>query len=40
VGGYCGMINSAKKKKLLQKEGIKIRKNRIVDFGAVLHKFS
>lgn len=39
VGGYSGARNSKKKRLLLQKEGIKIKNNKIVDFEKALYRF-
>ena len=39
-GDYCGIKNSRKKAMLLKKEGIRIKNNKIVDFGKILLKFS
>jgi len=39
LGGYNGILNNPKKIKLLQKEGITIKNNKIVDFEKVLFRF-
>lgn len=39
VGGYCGAASSRKKIKLLEKEGIRIKNNRIIGFGRLLFRF-
>lgn len=39
VGGYCGVKNSVKKIKLLRKEDIKIKNNKIVDLKNKLYRF-
>lgn len=38
LGGYAGIMNNKKKAKLLRKEGIKIKDNKIIDFEKVLFK--
>ncbi len=32
LGGYCGIMNSRTKKDLLKKEGVDVKKGKIVDF--------
>lgn len=39
VGGYKGIKNSKEKIKLLKKEGIKIKNNKIINFKEKLFKF-
>ena len=39
IGGYKGKLNSKEKIKLLKKEGIKVKNNKIIDFKKKLHKF-
>src|SRR3989344_9089065 len=39
LGGYAGVKNSIKKIKLLNKEGIRIKKNKIVDLDKRIYRF-
>lgn len=39
LGGYSGILNNPKKKKLLVKEGVKIKGNRILNLSEVVFKF-
>ena len=39
LGGYCGEVNSKKKRFLLEKEGIKVKGNKIIDFRKRLFIF-
>lgn len=39
LGGYCGKMNSLKKRKMLEEEGILFEKGKIVDFEKKLWKF-
>ncbi|MBN2111906.1 MGMT family protein [Candidatus Woesearchaeota archaeon] len=39
LGGYCGVMNSKKKKFLLEKEGIKVKGNKIADFSKKRFRF-
>ena len=39
LGGYKGKLNSKEKIKLLRKEGVEVKKNKIVDFEKKLFKF-
>ena len=39
LGGYCGELHSAQKKKLLKKEGIVFDGKKIHDFEMVLYRF-
>lgn len=39
IGGYKGKLNSKEKIRLLKKEGIEIRNNKVIDFKKKLFRF-
>lgn len=39
LGGYSGKMNSSKKIRLLKKEGLLVKNNKIIDFERKLYRF-
>ncbi len=39
LGGYCGKMNSPKKRKMLEKEGIEVINNKIKNFEEKLYRY-
>lgn len=40
LGGYSGVMNNPKKKKLLEAEGVEIRNNKVIDMKKRMFSFS